>query len=84
MICFGHMGDGNLHYNITQPVGADTTVFLQLWSKMNHHIHSLVMDYRGAFSAEHGIGQLKREELRSFKSPVALDIMQGIKKRSIL
>ncbi|WP_375606422.1 MULTISPECIES: FAD-binding oxidoreductase [unclassified Bartonella] len=80
VVCFGHMGDGNLHYNVTQPVGADTTVFLQLWSTMNHHIHSLVMNYKGAFSAEHGIGQLKREELRSFKSPVALDIMQGIKK----
>ncbi|QEE11674.1 FAD-binding oxidoreductase [Bartonella krasnovii] len=80
VVCFGHMGDGNLHYNVTQPIGADTTAFLQLWSKMNHRIHRLVMDYQGAFSAEHGIGQLKREELRSFKSPVALDIMRGIKK----
>ncbi|MBB4077134.1 FAD/FMN-containing dehydrogenase [Bartonella fuyuanensis] len=80
VVCFGHMGDGNLHYNVTQPVGVDTTAFLQLWSKMNHRIHSLVMDYKGTFSAEHGIGQLKREELRSFKSSVALDIMQEIKK----
>ncbi|PIT69878.1 FAD-binding oxidoreductase [Bartonella tribocorum] len=80
VVCFGHMGDGNLHYNVTQPIGADTTAFLRLWSKMNHCIHRLVMDYQGAFSAEHGIGQLKREELRSFKSPVALDIMRGIKK----
>lgn len=80
VVCFGHMGDGNLHYNVTQPIGADTTAFLQLWSKMNHRIHRLVMDYQGAFSAEHGIGQLKREELRSFKSPVALDIMRAIKK----
>ncbi|UTO27775.1 FAD-binding oxidoreductase [Bartonella harrusi] len=80
VVCFGHMGDGNLHYNVIQPEGADPTVFLKLWSKMNHHIHNLVMRYRGAFSAEHGIGQLKREELRSFKSPVAIDVMQGIKK----
>lgn len=80
IVCFGHMGDGNLHYNITQPLGADPAVFLQLWSRMNHTIHDLVMHYQGAFSAEHGIGQLKREELRAFKSPVALDIMQGIKK----
>ncbi|WP_273760065.1 FAD-binding oxidoreductase [Bartonella sp. ML70XJBT.G] len=80
IVCFGHMGDGNLHYNITQPVGVDPAVFLQLWSQMNHSIHSLVMHYQGAFSAEHGIGQLKREELRAFKSPVALDIMQAIKK----
>ncbi|MET3589341.1 FAD/FMN-containing dehydrogenase [Bartonella silvatica] len=80
VVCFGHMGDGNLHYNITQPIGADTAAFLQLWSRINHSIHSLVMHYQGAFSAEHGIGQLKREELRVFKSPVALDMMQGIKK----
>ncbi|GAA4660495.1 FAD-binding oxidoreductase [Bartonella pachyuromydis] len=80
VVCFGHMGDGNLHYNITQPIGSDPAVFLQLWSPMNHRIHSLVMHYQGAFSAEHGIGQLKREELRAFKSPIALDIMRGIKK----
>ncbi|WP_034987628.1 FAD-binding oxidoreductase [Bartonella florencae] len=80
IVCFGHMGDGNLHYNITQPIGADPKAFLQLWSRMNQSIHSLVMHYQGAFSAEHGIGQLKREELRTFKSPVALEIMQGIKK----
>ncbi len=80
VVCFGHMGDGNLHYNITQPIGADSEVFLQLWSRMNQSIHSLVMHYQGAFSAEHGIGQLKRRELRTFKSPVALEIMQGIKK----
>ncbi|EJF85790.1 FAD-binding oxidoreductase [Candidatus Bartonella washoeensis] len=79
VVCFGHLGDGNLHYNITQPIGADPAVFLQLWSQMNHRIHSLVMHYQGTFSAEHGIGQLKREELRTFKSPVALDIMQKIK-----
>ncbi|KEC55350.1 FAD-binding oxidoreductase [Bartonella koehlerae] len=80
VVCFGHMGDGNLHYNVTQPVESDTATFLQLWSPMNHRIHDLVMHYQGAFSAEHGIGQLKREELRTFKSPVALDIMQKIKK----
>ncbi|WP_455476560.1 FAD-binding oxidoreductase [Bartonella sp. B17] len=80
VVCFGHMGDGNLHYNVTQPVGADTFAFLQLRSQMNHRIYDLVMRYQGAFSAEHGIGQLKREELRTFKSSVALDLMQRIKK----
>ncbi len=81
VVCFGHMGDGNLHYNVTQPISADSVKFLQLWSRMNRCIHNLVMYYQGAFSAEHGIGQLKREELRTFKSPVALDIMQGIKQK---
>lgn len=80
VICFGHMGDGNLHYNITQPIGADTASFLQLYSQMNDRIHCLVMHYQGTFSAEHGIGQLKRKELRTFKSPVSLEIMQAIKK----
>lgn len=80
IVCFGHMGDSNLHYNITQPIGADSSVFLQLRSRINRSIHRLVMNYQGAFSAEHGIGQLKREELHTFKSAVALDIMQGIKK----
>ncbi|MCZ2328462.1 FAD-binding oxidoreductase [Bartonella sp. F02] len=80
IVCFGHMGDGNLHYNVTQPVGADTAEFLQLWSQMNSRIHCLAMSYQGTFSAEHGIGQLKKKELRTFKSPVALEVMQTIKK----
>ncbi|WP_455478611.1 FAD-binding oxidoreductase [Bartonella sp. B10] len=80
VVCFGHMGDGNLHYNVIQPIKADASEFLQLRSRMNYCIHRLVMRYHGAFSAEHGIGQLKRKELRVFKSPVALDIMQDIKK----
>ncbi|EJF90509.1 FAD-binding oxidoreductase [Bartonella tamiae] len=79
-VCFGHMGDGNLHYNISQPVKSDRQAFLNLWEDMNHRIHTLVMRYHGAFSAEHGIGQLKRDELKAFKSPVALDLMRGIKK----
>ncbi|AQX18659.1 MULTISPECIES: FAD-binding oxidoreductase [Bartonella] len=80
VVCFGHVGDGNLHYNITQPVGADTAAFLKLWPKINHRIHCLAIQYHGTFSAEHGIGQLKREELRTFKSSVSLEIMQEIKK----
>ncbi|WP_332065941.1 FAD-binding oxidoreductase [Bartonella sp. CB189] len=79
VVCFGHMGDGNLHYNITQPVEVDTEEFLKLWPQMNRCIHDLTMRYQGTFSAEHGIGQLKREELRAFKSSIALDIMQKIK-----
>ncbi|KEG19910.1 FAD-binding oxidoreductase [Bartonella bacilliformis] len=80
VVCFGHMGDGNLHYNVMQPIGAEPEDFLQLWSQMNDHIHCLVMRYQGTFSAEHGVGQLKRQELRTFKSSVSLEIMQEIKK----
>ena len=79
IVCFGHMGDGNLHYNVSQPVGADKQAYLSLWGEMNHRIHTLVMSYNGSFSAEHGIGQLKRKELVTFKSPVALSLMRSIK-----
>ncbi|MBH9994856.1 MULTISPECIES: FAD-binding oxidoreductase [Bartonella] len=79
IVCFGHMGDGNLHYNVSQPVGADKLAYLSLWGEMNHRIHTLVMSYNGSFSAEHGIGQLKRKELVAFKSPVALSLMRSIK-----
>lgn len=80
IVCFGHMGDGNLHYNISQPLGEDTQTFLSRWGEVNHRIHALVMRYQGAFSAEHGIGQLKRGELRAFKSPVAVALMTDIKR----
>nr|WP_210326852.1 FAD-binding oxidoreductase [Bartonella apihabitans] len=79
IVCFGHMGDGNLHYNVSQPVGADKQAYLSLWGEMNHRVHTLVMSYNGSFSAEHGIGQLKRKELVAFKSPVALSLMRSIK-----
>ncbi|WP_188821049.1 FAD-binding oxidoreductase [Brucella endophytica] len=79
IVCFGHMGDGNLHYNISQPVGADKQAFLAHWGEVNHRIHTIVARYGGSISAEHGIGQLKREELVHFKNPVALALMKKIK-----
>ena len=63
VVCFGHMGDGNLHYNISQPVGADPKSFLALYRQMNKAVHDIVRDLGGSISAEHGIGQLKRDEL---------------------
>lgn len=79
VVCFGHIGDGNLHYNVSQPLGMDKQAFLALWHDLNHRIHTLVMHYNGSISAEHGIGALKREELRAFKQPLALDLMRRIK-----
>jgi len=79
VVCFGHMGDGNLHYDIAQAEGDDPQLFLSHWDEVSHHIHGLAMRYRGSFSAEHGIGQLKRSDLAHFKSPIALDLMRGIK-----
>ncbi|WP_114214044.1 FAD-binding oxidoreductase [Ochrobactrum sp. 3-3] len=79
IVCFGHIGDGNLHYNVSQPVGADKEAFLARWHELNHRIHTIVASYTGSISAEHGIGQLKREELVFFKQDVALDLMRRIK-----
>jgi len=77
--CFGHMGDGNLHYNISQPLGADPEAFLALYRPMNKAVHDVVRDLNGSISAEHGIGQLKRDELAATAPPVALDLMKRIK-----
>ncbi len=79
VVCFGHIGDGNLHYNVSQPLGAEKAAFLARWHELNHRIHTIVMRYNGSISAEHGIGALKREELRAFKQPLALDLMRRIK-----
>jgi FAD/FMN-containing dehydrogenase len=79
VVAFGHMGDGNIHFNVTQPVGADAATFLGGWEAMNTLVHGVVARFSGSFSAEHGIGQLKRDLLRRAKDPVALDVMRKIK-----
>lgn len=76
---FGHLGDGNLHYNISQPIGADKAAFLGRWHEVNALVHDIVDRYDGSISAEHGIGQLKREELKRFKDQTALNLMMRIK-----
>ncbi len=79
-ICaFGHAGDGNLHYNITQPANMDRNKFLGLWEKLNHAVHEIVVDMGGSISAEHGIGKLKVEELQYFKPALDLELMKRIK-----
>jgi FAD/FMN-containing dehydrogenase len=76
---FGHLGDGNIHFNISQPVGADKAGFLARWEEMNTTIHAIVTDLGGSISAEHGVGRLKRHLLPSVKDPVALALMRAIK-----
>lgn len=78
-LAFGHFGDGNVHYNIAQPVGMPHAAFEALRESIMHTVHSIVTQMGGSISAEHGIGQLKREELIEFKSPVALDLMHRVK-----
>ena len=79
-ICaFGHIGDGNAHYNLNQPDNSDGEVFLGYKDELNRIVHDIATDLRGSISAEHGIGRLKREELVHYKSPIALDVMRSIK-----
>ena len=76
---FGHLGDGNIHCNITQPVGMEKQAFLDQWYEMNEVVHSIVTRLEGSISAEHGIGTLKRDLLPTVKSPVAMQVMGTIK-----
>ena len=72
-ICsFGHMGDGNIHYNISQPIGADKDQFIGRWREINAIVHGIVLSYNGSISAEHGIGQLKRDELAHVRRAIEI------------
>jgi FAD/FMN-containing dehydrogenase len=77
---FGHLGDGNMHFNVSQPVGADTAQYLGRWGEMNAVVDKVVLKYNGSISAEHGIGKLKRDTLPKVKDPVALELMRGFKR----
>jgi FAD/FMN-containing dehydrogenase len=76
---FGHLGDGNIHYNVSQPVGANAADFLARWHEVNAVVFAIVMRMGGSISAEHGIGVLKRDELPDVKDKVAISLMRGIK-----
>jgi FAD/FMN-containing dehydrogenase len=76
---FGHLGDGNIHYNVSQPIGANTADFLARWHDVNAVVFEIVLRMGGSISAEHGIGVLKREELPQVKDKVAIELMRSIK-----
>ena len=76
---FGHLGDGNMHFNVSQPVGDDPAKFLARWYEVNAVVDKIVLKYDGSISAEHGIGKLKRDTLPKVKDPVAMELMRGIK-----
>jgi FAD/FMN-containing dehydrogenase len=78
-VVFGHLGDGNLHYNLSAPEGVDSAAFLRNTARANDIVHDLVVDMGGSISAEHGIGQLKREALAHYKSPLEIALMQKLK-----
>ncbi|MRW83695.1 FAD-binding protein [Pseudoduganella sp. FT26W] len=79
LVCFGHLGDGNLHYNVAPPAGISNEDFLANQDKVNRVVHDSVVSFGGSISAEHGIGALKRGELAHYKSAVELNMMRAIK-----
>lgn len=79
-VAFGHVGDGNVHYNLQQPIGADDAAFLELWDAVTGRVVEIAVSMRGSFSAEHGIGRLKVRELAAYKSDVEIDMMRAIKR----
>ena len=77
---FGHIGDGNIHYNLSQPVGMDKAAFLGEWHHFNRIVHDAVAARGGSIAAEHGVGLYKRDELPIYKDPVALALMATVKR----
>ena len=78
-VAFGHIGDGNIHFNLSQPVDADSEAFLRQWHRMNRIVHDIAADLDGSISAEHGVGRLKREEILRYKSEVEMELMRTLK-----
>ncbi len=80
MVTFGHLGDGNVHYNVSAPEGVAPGVFVMHTAAINRIVHDSVARFGGSISAEHGLGQLKREEIRRYKSSLELELMRKIKR----
>ena len=79
-VTFGHMGDGNLHYNLSQPESMEKEAFMELWDEMTTAIHDVAMGFGGSFSAEHGVGEIKRNDLARHRSAVEIDLMRCVKR----
>jgi D-lactate dehydrogenase (cytochrome) len=79
MVTFGHLGDGNLHYNVSPPEHVLADEFITRQAEVNRVVHDSVHRHGGSISAEHGLGALKREEIRRYKSAVEMQLMQSIK-----
>ncbi len=79
VVAFGHLGDGNIHFNISQPQDMSAEVFLEQWGAVNREVHGIAVDLGGSFSAEHGIGLLKIDELKRLGQHVELELMKTIK-----
>lgn len=79
VLAFGHLGDGNIHFNLRQPPGMDRAAFLAEWHTVSARVHDMVLQYGGSISAEHGIGSLKRDELARTADPAKMMALRAIK-----
>jgi FAD/FMN-containing dehydrogenase len=79
IVAFGHIGDGNIHYNISMLDSAQNPAFIAQSQRVNSIVYDIVHELNGSISAEHGLGQLKRNEIRHYKSALELELMRGIK-----
>ena len=79
-VTFGHLGDGNLHYNVSPPEGVAHAEFVRRTEEVNRLVHDSVARFNGSISAEHGLGQYKRDEITRYKSPVEMEMMRSIKR----
>ncbi len=77
---FGHLGDGNIHFNLQAARGTDMASFLARWDEIARVVHDVVRDFGGSFSAEHGIGVMKRADLKRYKNEVEIDLMRALKR----
>jgi FAD/FMN-containing dehydrogenase len=80
LVVYGHVGDGNLHFNLNQAPGSESRAFLAREAPLKRAIHDLVCEFGGSFSAEHGIGRLKVGELERYASTAELDLMRAVKR----
>lgn len=80
VVAFGHLGDGNIHFNLSQPLGAERAAFLGQWQALSDIVHAIVARHGGSISAEHGLGVMKRDEITRYKSAVEIEAMRAIKR----
>jgi FAD/FMN-containing dehydrogenase len=77
---FGHLGDGNIHFNFSVPKGGDSAAFLARWDEINRAVHNVVYEFGGSISAEHGVGVMKRDEILRYKSAAEIETMRALKR----
>lgn len=80
IVAFGHIGDGNVHFNPSQPVGWKPEDFMAYWDRVHQIVHDIAHEMKGSISAEHGVGRMKIDEITQYKSPVEIEMMRRIKR----